>query len=204
MKKLLFACWALMLMFFLTACGGSSAGEQAAEGENTEQNDSEAMADGEATEEEDKSQRKSPPRVATGAIDGVEVTVNYGSPSMRDREIWGALVPYGQLWRTGANEATTIEFSGDVTVEGQDLAAGKYALLTIPEEGTWTVIFNTATDLWGASGYDESKDALRVNVTPQALDEAVEAMEFSVEDGKVIMRWSDLAVPVSVAGKNAG
>lgn len=203
MKKLLFACWALLLMFFLTACGGSSAGEQAAEGESTEQTDSEAMADGEATEE-DKSQRKSPPRVATGAIDGVEVTVNYGSPSMRGREIWGALVPYGQLWRTGANEATTIEFSGDVTVEGQDLAAGKYAILTIPGEGTWTVIFNTATDLWGASDYDESKDALRVNVTPQALDEAVEALEFSVEDGQVVLRWADLAVPVSVAGKNAG
>lgn len=198
MRNLLSIFLAFSLLFFLGACGQSAGGDQAAEGEETEQMESEGMA--EEAPADDQSGRKSPPREATGTIDGVDIAVNYGSPSVRGRDIWGALVPYGAVWRTGANEATTIEFSGDVTVEGQPLAAGKYGLFTIPGEDSWTIIFNKNPDQWGANDYDEAEDALRVTVTPEPTDESVEAMAFAVEDGRVILRWEKLAVPIAVKG----
>src|SRR4051812_3645735 len=84
----------------------------------------------------------SPRDTVMGKVDDVVVTVNYGSPSVKGRKIWGRLVPYNQVWRTGANEATTFSVSKDVLVEGKPLAAGTYGLFTIPGENDWTVIFN--------------------------------------------------------------
>ncbi|MEY4727976.1 MAG: hypothetical protein RLZZ390_500 [Bacteroidota bacterium] len=85
--------------------------------------------------------KPSPAQTASGKAGNATVTINYGSPSVKGRKIWGDLVPYGKVWRTGANDATTIEFSADVKIEGQPLAKGKYALFTIPEENGWTIIF---------------------------------------------------------------
>lgn len=133
-----------------------------------------------------------------GTVAGVEVTLEYGRPKVKEREIWGGLVPYGQVWRTGANEATTIELGGDVLVEGEMLAAGRYALFTIPSEGDWTVIFNKVANQWGGFRYDESQDALRVTVTPQAIDH-VEEMDFVIEGSSVVLRWEKLAVPFEIA-----
>ena len=151
-------------------------------------------------QEEDKSQRPSPPAEATGTVDGTDLTINYSQPSVKGREIFGDLVPYGEVWRTGANEATTFDVSNDVEIEGQALPAGKYALFTIPTEDDWTVIFNKTPDQWGAYDYDEAQDALRVEVTPEDAPETVEQLTFEVEDdGQVTMMWADRAVSFGVS-----
>jgi len=192
----------LLLVFGLaiSACGNAGSGGE--EGADTEEmtEDSTAMAQEEdMQEEEDKSQRKSPPMTAEGQVGDAQVTVNYGAPSVRGRTIYGDLVPYNEIWRTGANEATTIEISQDVMVEGEPLPAGKYALFTIPSEESWTVIFNEEADQWGAYDYDEAKDALRVEVTPNELEESVEVLEFAVEDGQLVLRWDNMEVPASMS-----
>jgi hypothetical protein len=133
-----------------------------------------------------------------GEIDGVSVTIDYGRPNVKDREVWGALVPWGQVWRTGANEATTIEFSGDVMVEGEALPAGKYGLFTIPGESEWTVIFNKVPQQWGAFRYDANEDALRVTVAPGS-SEHVESMDFVIDGSTVTVRWAETAVSFSVS-----
>lgn len=93
-----------------------------------------------------------------------EVRVNYSSPGKRDREIWGKLVPYGELWRTGANSATTLETNFDLKIGGQDVPEGKYALFTIPGEEEWTVILNSNPNQGGTGNYDKSLDQARFTV----------------------------------------
>lgn len=146
----------------------------------------------------DDSDRPSKNGKAEGTIDGVDVTIEYGRPKVRERKIWGGLVPYDQVWRTGANEATTITFSKNVQVEGQALPAGTYGLFTVPGESEWTIVFNSVANQWGAFDYDKSKDVLRLTVKPQA-SEPVEEMTFTVGDGAVTLSWEKLAVSFSVA-----
>jgi len=146
----------------------------------------------------DDSDRVSKNGKVGGTIDGVTVTLEYGRPNVKERQIWGGLVPYGEVWRTGANEATTITFGSDVTVEGQPLAAGTYSLFTIPGEEEWTVIFNNTAQQWGAFKYDAGQDALRVTVQPRPHD-MVESMDFQIEGGEVVLTWEKLAVPFTVA-----
>jgi len=146
----------------------------------------------------DDAKRKSKNGHAEGDIAGVHVVIDYGRPSVGGRQIWGALVPYGQVWRTGADEATTISFDKDVTIEGQPLAAGTYGLFTIPTAGKWTVIFNKTANQWGAFKYDAGQDALRVEVSP-AAHEAVEQLTFAVSESKVVLTWEQLAVEFRVA-----
>ena len=131
-------------------------------------------------------------------IDGIEVTVEYGRPSIKNRKIWGGLVPYDRIWRTGADEATTVVVAADVLVEGQALPAGLYSLFTIPGEEDWIMVFNTVSEQWGAFNYDESKDALRFTVTPRPAD-FVESLEFQIEGSDIVMRWGELAVPVRIS-----
>ncbi len=133
-----------------------------------------------------------------GTIDGIDIVLEYGRPKVKDRQIWGGLVPYGEVWRTGANEATTISFSGDVLIEGQKLAKGEYALFTIPGKDKWTIIFNKVAKQWGAFKYDKSQDVLRVDVTPET-GEPVEEMTFVIEDSNVVLEWEKLRVPFKVA-----
>ena len=157
----------------------------------------------EAQAQDDKASRPSPPAQATGSVDGIDITIDYSQPSVKGRKIFGDLEPYGKVWRTGANEATTFEVSGDVTVEGETLPAGKYALFTIPNEDQWTVIFNKTADQWGAFDYDESEDALRVEVTPEDSD-LTEKLTFDIsDDGQVSMMWAETKVSfgVSAAGQ---
>ena len=130
-------------------------------------------------------------------VDGVAVALEYGRPKVKDRKIWGGLVPWDQVWRTGADEATTISFDGDVKIEGEMLSAGHYALFTVPGMDSWTLIFNKTPDQWGAFSYDESEDALRVEVTPVAADH-VEELTFEVEGNAVVLRWEKLAVSFGV------
>ncbi len=151
-----------------------------------------------ACAQEDKSKRPSPPAEAKGKIGSAEVVINYSQPGVKDREIWGALVPYGDVWRTGANEATTFEVSEDVMIEGQKLPAGTYGLFTIPNEDEWTIIFNTDSKQWGAYDYDESKDVLRVKVKPTESEEFTERMTFEVDKEKVDYMWENLQLSFKV------
>ena len=108
--------------------------------------------------------QKSPAASAYQKIGITDITVTYSSPSVNEREIWGGLVPYDEVWRTGANKATSIEFSTDVKVEGNEVKAGKYAIFTIPSEKEWTVIFSGNTEQWGSYNYKEEEDVLRIKV----------------------------------------
>lgn len=152
-----------------------------------------AAAGGALAQRGDDADRKSKNGRAEGTIDGVQVVVEYGRPNADGREIWGGLVPYGKVWRTGANEATTISFDGDVRVEGIEVPAGTYALFTVPEEDACTILFNSAAEQWGAFDYDAAKDVASVTVTPQSA-EFVETFEISVAEGAVTLRWADVAI----------
>ena len=103
---------------------------------------------------------------------------------MRGREIFGGLVPYGKVWRTGANAPTKIKFSDAVKIGGQDLPAGEYAFYTIPNEDEWTIILSKNLKLWGAYGYKPDADALRVQVKPGTLANPVESFTISLDDLK--------------------
>jgi hypothetical protein len=111
-----------------------------------------------------------------------EVTITYHRPGVKGRVIWGELVPYDKVWRTGANNATTISFSSDVTINEQALKAGTYGLFTIPGKESWVVIFSKQADIWGAMGYKEEQDALRIKVKPKAVPHGTEWMMFHFSD----------------------
>jgi len=142
---------------------------------------------------------KSPPQVATGQINNVEVTIDYSSPGVKGRTTWGGqLVPFDKVWRTGANAATWIEISKDLSIEGEPLPSGKYSLFTIPhEDDTCTVIFNNEWDQWGHYKYDESKDVLRVKVKKTTATEETERMVFEITDDALILKWDDWHVAVA-------
>lgn len=132
-----------------------------------------------------------------------DVTITYHRPLVSGRKIWGGLVPSGQVWRAGANENTTIEFSTPVAIEGKELAAGKYGLHMIPTPDQWTIIFSKMAVAWGSYTYDEKEDALRVTVKPHET-EMEEALEYEFEDLKpdsvaATMKWEKVAVPFRVS-----
>jgi len=138
---------------------------------------------------------KSPPKTTSQTIGGLTVDINYNAPSVRGRTIWGGLEEYGEIWRTGANGATTITINQDITLDGKVLSAGTYAIFTIPDKDQWTIIFNKDADQWGAYNYKESQDALRLTVTPDYENEFTEQMTFDIkEDGEVSLMWEKLKV----------
>lgn len=141
---------------------------------------------------------KSPAETATGKIGNATVTINYGAPSVRDREIWGKLVPYGEVWRAGANEATTFETNQDLTIEGQKLPAGKYSFFIIPEkDNSATVIFNKTSKQWGAYDYKQSDDQLRVKVKGVSENAKTEKLTYKVNAKGFSLTWDKLTIPVS-------
>jgi len=111
-----------------------------------------------------------------------DVVVTYNRPSVKGRKVFGELVPFGEVWRTGANTATSISFSTDVTFGGSAVPAGKYALYTIPGETEWTVILSKVTGQWGAYQYDAKDDLLRVTAKPAQLNDPVETFEIGLGD----------------------
>ena len=149
--------------------------------------------------------RASQHAVVTQRIGITDITVNYHRPLVNGRQIFGKVVPYGQVWRAGANENTTISFSDPVTIEGQPLDKGTYGLHMIPGENQWTVIFSRNSTAWGSFTYKQEEDALRVNVKPQSA-EAHDALTYDFDEVKpdstvVTMRWDKVAVPFKVAVK---
>ncbi|HAS46823.1 MAG TPA: hypothetical protein DCS93_40435 [Microscillaceae bacterium] len=136
--------------------------------------------------------RVSPPATATSTIKGTKVEIKYSQPSVKGRKIWGGLVSYDQVWRTGANEATTFEISQDVKIEGKTLPKGKYALFTIPGKQNWTLIFNKKAKQWGAYNYSASDDALRVKVKAKKSGKMSEKLQFKFVGNKVVFHWEKL------------
>src|SRR5215467_14274542 len=137
-----------------------------------------------------------------------DITINYHRPLVNGRKIWGGLVPYGKVWRAGANENTTIEFSDPVSIEGKPLAKGIYGLHMIPNSDSWTVIFSKTNTGWGSYSYDQKEDALRVDVKPRPLAKQKEALEFDFEDLKptstaAMLKWEKLGVPFTVSINDA-
>ena len=148
----------------------------------------------------------SPMDISSTMLGDTYVKVVYGSPRMRDRVIFGELVPYGELWRTGANEATELTTTGDLDVNGQTLPAGTYSVFTIPGEETWTVIFSSALgQAAGAGNYDESKDVLRVEASAMETEKPYEGFTIMFEDtdeGKALaMAWDETKVALPIQAK---
>ena len=138
----------------------------------------------------------------TQTIGITDITINYHRPLVKGRQIWGKVVPYGQVWRAGANENTTISFTDPVSIEGQQVAKGTYALFMIPGENEWTVILSKVHTAWGSFTYNQADDALRVRVKPQA-SEMEEALAYDFDDVKadsavVTLRWEKVAVPFKI------
>lgn len=150
---------------------------------------------------DDKSKRPSPPALAKETLtNGTTVSIDYSQPSVKGRTIGKDLEPMaGQVWRTGANEATVFEVDKDVKVEGQTLPKGKYGLFTIAGENEWTIIFNKTWNQWGAFKYKQADDALRVKVKPGKAPSFAEKMTFSIDkSGKVSLMWGDVEVDFHV------
>ncbi|WP_306350183.1 DUF2911 domain-containing protein [Flavobacterium sp. '19STA2R22 D10 B1'] len=142
--------------------------------------------------------KESPATTATGVINGANITINYGSPSVKERKIWGTLVPYNEVWRAGANDATTFETDKKLTIEGKELPAGKYAFFIIPKEKECVIIFNKEAKQWGSYKYDEKKDQLRVTVKQQKSAALNEKLVYKVEKNKVVVSWENWDIPISV------
>jgi len=131
------------------------------------------------------------------------ISVEYSRPSLKDRQIFGELVPYGSPWRTGANASTKVTFSEPVVIEGENLEAGTYSVITIPGETSWTVMFNQDAELRGLNGYDESKNAVTLEVEPEMLEEPVETLTFGVQDlrddsATLYFEWEKVRVPMEL------
>lgn len=140
--------------------------------------------------------------VVTQRIGVTDVTIRYHRPLAKGRKVFGDVVPYGKVWRAGANENTTIEFTDPVTVEGKALDRGVYGLHMIPNEDHWTVIFSKVSSAWGSFTYDEKEDALRVDVKPHADEErnalAYEFDELQADSAVATLRWEKVAVPFRI------
>jgi len=158
--------------------------------------------------------RESQKQEIAQTVGDAKVSIVYHRPNSKGRKIWGCtsadvipkggvtypcLVPYGQVWRTGANENTTIEFTRDVMINGQALPAGKYGFHAIPNKSEWILIFSKANDQWGSFSYDAAKDALRVTVKPMKADNqetlSYEFQNIAATSGKIVLRWEKVAVP---------
>src|SRR5262245_31174317 len=132
-----------------------------------------------------------------------DVSVEYSRPGVKERKIFGGLVPYGSVWRTGANAATKITFSTDVKLGGTAVPAGSYALFTIPGETEWTLILSKVTEEWGSYSYNQKDDQARVKAKPVVMAEPLETMTISVQDiraGKanLVIAWDKTKVPVEI------
>lgn len=133
-----------------------------------------------ALAQEDKSKRPSPPGTAEVTLNGKKITIDYSRPFLKGRHVGQELAPYGKVWRTGANEATTLTTEVDLNIGGTKVPAGKYTLWTLPSEGTWKLIINKQTGQWGTK-YDESQDLARIDMQKTALSQSVEQFTISFD-----------------------
>ena len=152
--------------------------------------------------QEDKSKRPSPPGTAEVTLKGKKITIDYSRPFLKGRHVGQELAPYGKIWRTGANEATTLTTEIDLNIGGTKVPAGKYTLWTLPAEGTWKLIINKQTGQWGTN-YDESQDLARVDMQKSALPQPVEQFTISFDknnenSANLNLDWENIRVSVVV------
>ncbi|MFT3841545.1 MAG: DUF2911 domain-containing protein [Myxococcaceae bacterium] len=149
--------------------------------------------------------QQSPAATVSQQVGLTDITVSYHRPGVGGRAIWGELVPYGDTWRAGANENTTITFSSDAKVEGKAIKAGTYGLHMIPVKGKdWTVAFSNVSSAWGSFTYDQKEDALRVTVKPHPIDTVEERLSYRFDNPTdttvtLVMSWEKLAVPMAIS-----
>lgn len=134
-------------------------------------------------------EKASPAKKAEGTVGDAKITISYSSPAVKGRVIWGDLVPMGQVWRAGADDATTFTTSKDISIQGQKLAAGTYSFFIIPGETESTMIFNKVAKQWGAYTYDAKEDALRVSVPSQQTSTLEERLVYEVKPDGFEIRW---------------
>ncbi len=155
-----------------------------------------------ALAQQPKLPRPSPAASVSQTIGVTDVTIHYGRPGVKDRKVWGELVPYGEVWRTGANESTTITFSTAVKVEGHELPAGTYGLQTIPAADQWTLVLSKDVEVGGGFNYKPENDAMRATVKPMPAEHR-ERLAFDFDDvtdnsAKVVLHWEKIRVPFTV------
>jgi Protein of unknown function (DUF2911) len=160
------------------------------------------LSNGLFAQSDKKSKRPSPPATATGKIGNATITIDYSSPSVKGRKIFGGLLPYGTLWRAGANEATIFQTDQDITVEGKKLAAGKYSLFATPGEKEWSIFFNSETGQWGdkkggKANMDPSKTVLTVTVTAKQA-ELHERLTYEISADGMTLSWENTAVKIGI------
>lgn len=147
--------------------------------------------------------KSSPKRVAMETIGNTHIHIEYGSPGVKGRMIWGGLVAYDQVWATGAHNATTVDFSTAVTIGGKKVAKGKYALFTIPGKEEWIIIINSRSKQHLADEYNQAEDIVRVKVKPVKKDKMVQRLTYRVEkngkDAAIAIEWEQLRVVLPVA-----
>jgi Protein of unknown function (DUF2911) len=152
--------------------------------------------------QQDKSKRPSPHDTTETTLNGKKITIEYGRPYLKGRKVGQELAPYGKVWRTGADEATTLTTEADLNIGGTKVPAGKYTLYTLPSEGTWKLIINKQTGQWGTK-YDESQDLARVDMQKTALPQPVEQFTISFEKkgentANLNLDWENTRVFVTV------
>jgi hypothetical protein len=184
----------------------SDTAKQSEEGEATEHQMDEHQQDDAGTDSIEKKKPASPKRQAMAMLGGNHIHIEYSSPSVRGRVIWGGLVPYGKVWSTGAHKATSINIPEPVIINGTDIPAGKYGFFTIPGEESWTVILNKNWDMHLADDYQQAEDVIRFEVTPEKLDNIQEALEYKVEStgdnsGTISVAWEYLKISFAVTNK---
>lgn len=156
--------------------------------------------------QQDKSKRPSPPAQAQCKFsDGKTITVDYSSPRMKGRKIFGDLVPYGQVWRTGANDATTFVTTASVSADGKDIPAGSYTIFTLPEQGKWTLIVSKHTGEWGIPYKYESEELGRIPMSVSKTSGPVENFTISFEQGgsscTMQLSWEETQASVKFSEK---
>ncbi len=145
----------------------------------------------------------SPPCTLKQRVGLTDVEINYSRPGVKGREIFGSMIPYGKVWRTGANAATKLTFSTDVKLNGHEIPAGSYALVTIPDKDEWTVIINKGSDQWGTYKYDEKNDLVRFKVKPINIGYSLETLTIDVENIKdesadIRLVWDKTKIPLKL------
>jgi len=198
----------LLSVVFMIACNNGEKTDQSAESKTAEDHSGHAMVtnnnycdsvnNGLITED---SLKGSPHRTAMGTVNGTHVHIEYNSPGVKGRAIWGGLVPFDKVWATGAHMATNVQFSKDVTINNKKIPAGRYALFTIPGKDKWTVILNTRHDQHMADDYNEKEDVMRIDVKPEE-HEMTQRLTYNVntindKTGEVTMQWEKVLIRVT-------
>lgn len=181
------------LASIILACSNNNSGEHQGEHKS---HDSSAMASKDTS-------KKSIPSETKKLIGNTEIKINYHSPAVRGRTIWGGLVAYDAVWVTGAHKATSLEVAKDFTVGDQRIPAGKYAIFTIPGKNEWTIIINKKWDQHLADDYSENDDVVRIKVTPQIKGELTERLKYEIDQtgertANIIISWEKLSIPFGI------